>query len=313
VESGSRGGHELRPPSQADAKFDAQRREIDELVQDHARVVAEAEAAVAEARAAAPVDALREEAKRRAQALRDALSDLPLAGARPESGRSSAALGREHGHAMADSLERGDLEQAVAAAENAAQALDDAERRRDRPYDSDDRLDVSALNRARRELADARRWAEQALEKLQREAENGAQDSLRKLAGREQKLAERASELSSADAAGEAPLPDDVSDRLRDASRGMRGAAEAMRKGDAREAIEQARDAQRALESARTRSTSESEDGEEEPRSGRADVPDRDDSERTREFRRRVLDGLGRAGGGRLAPAVKRYAEELLR
>jgi len=43
------------------------------------------------------------------------------------------------------------------------------------------------------------------------------------------------------------------------------------------------------------------------------EVPDPDAENKAADFRDRVLRGLGREREGRLAPAVKRYAEELLR
>ena len=43
-----------------------------------------------------------------------------------------------------------------------------------------------------------------------------------------------------------------------------------------------------------------------------AQVPGADDQHRALEFRKRVLEGLGQERGGRLDPAVRRYAEGLL-
>jgi hypothetical protein len=43
-----------------------------------------------------------------------------------------------------------------------------------------------------------------------------------------------------------------------------------------------------------------------------APVPGADDQRRALEFRRRVLEGLGKERGGRLEPAIRRYAEGLL-
>jgi hypothetical protein len=44
-----------------------------------------------------------------------------------------------------------------------------------------------------------------------------------------------------------------------------------------------------------------------------AGVPGRDKNEKAEAFRKRVLEGLARDKGGRLGPAVKRYAEGLLK
>ena len=43
------------------------------------------------------------------------------------------------------------------------------------------------------------------------------------------------------------------------------------------------------------------------------EVPERSKAERAEEFRRRVMQGLGQSKAGRMSPAVKRYAESLLR
>jgi hypothetical protein len=53
------------------------------------------------------------------------------------------------------------------------------------------------------------------------------------------------------------------------------------------------------------------EDGDDIAQGG--DVPGPDDKARAEDFRRRVLDGLGKEKSERLSPAVRRYAEGLLR
>ena len=42
------------------------------------------------------------------------------------------------------------------------------------------------------------------------------------------------------------------------------------------------------------------------------EVPPEGKAEKAEDFRKRVLEGLGKDKGGRLSPAVKRYAEGLL-
>ncbi len=44
-----------------------------------------------------------------------------------------------------------------------------------------------------------------------------------------------------------------------------------------------------------------------------AQVPGKDPGKRAEDFRRRVMEGLSHDHGGRLGPAVRRYAEGLLR
>ena len=84
------------------------------------------------------------------------------------------------------------------------------------------------------------------------------------------------------------------------------------------------REAQRLLEQASTGRTDAEENarpGEREKGRGESseefgsagDVPDKGNLNDAEAFRRRVLEGLGKGGSSRLSPAVKRYAEGLLR
>jgi hypothetical protein len=108
----------------------------------------------------------------------------------------------------------------------------------------------------------------------------------------------------------------------------MRDAARALREGRGRDALELQRQAQRLLEQSETGKTDASEAerqqqrdpkrGDGETHRGKeiaqdGEVPEEDEADAAEDFRRRVLRGLSEDKSERLAPAVKRYAEGLLR
>jgi len=110
---------------------------------------------------------------------------------------------------------------------------------------------------------------------------------------------------------------------LREAEAKMREAQKELGRGDVQKALEQQRDAQRALDSARAekdeREGDDKGDGAKNEGDGKdnaggnAPIPKADEHRGPEEFRRRVLEGLSGGGSRRLRPAVKRYAEKLLR
>jgi hypothetical protein len=111
----------------------------------------------------------------------------------------------------------------------------------------------------------------------------------------------------------------------------MKEAAKALSEGHGEQGSELQRRAQRLLDQSRPdrsdeppssgggegdRSNDEDEDsrgehGERIATGGK--VPPPDDKAKAAEFRKRVLDGLGKDRSERLSPAVRRYAESLLR
>ena len=122
---------------------------------------------------------------------------------------------------------------------------------------------------------------------------------------------------------GEVRFPERIVQALRGAHTRMRGATRLLRARRPEKALELQRQAQEMLEQARTGRTTEPAD------TGRRGVhelsgveakgvrtngmikPNR--SQDAAEFRQRVLEGLGQPKAERLAPAVRRYAEELLK
>src|SRR5690606_1666165 len=89
VESGGSGSNAMSGgPSQADDRFDQLASELEQLVQEHADEIDKVDGALSEAEQAVQLDALAEEAKRRAEAVRRAVSELPRTGATPGSARA---------------------------------------------------------------------------------------------------------------------------------------------------------------------------------------------------------------------------------
>jgi hypothetical protein len=326
VESGGQSSDALSgKPSQADDRFNQLAGELEQLAQEHADEIERVERALSEAEQGIELDELREEAKRRADAIRRAVADLPQTGALPGSARAGAALGKEHAGAMAQSLERLALEDAVRSGRDAMSSLRDAERKAADPKTPSDWLDESALAEARKNLGRELEWAERELERLKRATEARAKGSLSTSGEREQQFAQRAGNLAGRGKSGETALPAEAVESLERAESVMREAARALDEGKGERGLELQREAQRLLERSSSGKTTDSDDsGEHRPQSrsqssgGRGvrtggEVPGADDGKRAEDFRRRVVEGLGKGSDGRLAPAVKRYAEGLLR
>jgi hypothetical protein len=324
VESGSGGGggegsDAQGEPSEADSDFQRMARDLERLAQEHAELMDRTGSALraAEDSAATSGQDVREEAERRAASLRESVVRLPQPGETPGTGRASAALAREHAGAMAHELERLDFERALESGRRAKAAAEEAARGGD--LDPTTRSDVQ---RALSALEEQLRWTRERADMQERLTEQAAREKLGELSGFERELAERAGRLST-ESSGQAALPQDVRDRLERAGRLMKDAAVELEAGRGKGAGELQLEAQRLLEDSETGEMQDDPSGDgstghDDKEGGRApshggDVPDPEDRNRAEDFRRRVLEGLGKKGGGRLDPAIKRYAEGLLR
>lgn len=329
--SARRGGVESGAPafdpqpgdaSQASERFDQLAAELEELVREHGDEIGSVERALAEAEQSVSLDDLKEEAKRRADALREAIGQLPQTGDVPGSARAAASLGREHASSMAQSLERLALSDAVQSGRDATSALADARRKAKAPSSPSDWLDEDDVGDAADTIKRELTWAQEQLDRLKRQAEARAQGSLQKSGERERRHATRAGNLASRGKSGETALPKDALDALERAEGLMREAARALEQGRGDKGLELQREAQRLLERSDNGQTSDSDGEQDTPRQGEkdgkkdiktgGDVPDTDDGKRALEFRQRVLRGLSKSKDGRLSPAVRRYAEGLL-
>jgi len=227
---------------------------------------------------------------------------------------------------MAQSLERLSLGDAVQSGRDALGALDSAEKKANRGSLRGDWLDDADLATAKKEVRKQLTWAEEKLAQLKRRAEERGSEAMRGSGEREHKLSRRAGNLASRGKHGETALPEDAVESLDKAEGIMREAARALSEGKGERGLELQREAQRLLERSSTGQTGDDEDqppnernrstprgeGGREIRTG-GDIPEPGDGKNAEEFRQRVLEGLGKTKDGRFGPAVKRYAEGLLR
>ncbi len=325
---GGRGtpGEEGEGADDAEQAFDMAAQELEHLAQDHAEELGKVEQALSGALSEEEMKQLNEEAKKHARAVRDATKDLPGVGAGSDSWTNKGAAAREHGEAMARSLEQGNPSDAVTAGHSALDALDEARRtaRRERwsafgPLDDLDARDADRrLNDARQKLEPEVKWAEDKLAEMRRRAAERKSGELASDGEEEGRLADRARDLHDRGRDQQA-LPDPALQALEGAERAAQEAAGLLRRGDADRALEQQREAQHELEIARDALGSDSpeadrsEGGEREPQNGHADIPKADAYKGPEQFRRRVIHGLGQAASIRQKDAVRRYADGLLR
>lgn len=303
--------------SNADQQFDELAWQIAELAREHAGAMGATERAVSEAQPELDAAALQPEAERRAAALRDAVSAFPMPGHSPESAEASAALAAEHTRAMAHNLEGLRLDEAVESGRRALDALREADAR------SRAEAFGPELAEARAVIEEQLHWAEQTRDAARDAARDGARQALAAPAALEEKLAAAADELADRGETESTPLPREMTDRLRQADQLMRQAARALREGEGEQGLTFQREAQRLLEHADQGTTQDPAESESEsqqhdgplgkqPEFG-GEVPEAEALNAAEQFRRRVLENLGDGAAGRFAPAVKRYAEGLLR
>jgi hypothetical protein len=313
-------------PSQAHERFNELAEELKQLAQEHLAEIGVVQRVLSDAQRAIDLTALRQQVQEHAEAILRAVSKLPLPGAEPGSARASTALAREHARSMAQSLRRINLSDAVQSGRDALSALGDAKRKAKDQRRPSDWIDRALLQAARRQLSQELAWAEQALEWIRVGTEARAKGALERASEREQGYSGRAYNLSSRGRNNETALPDDVIDDLERAGSVMGEAAGELADGKGERGLRLLREAQRLLERSHTGPTTDdtpSRPGKHKRGGGggrpgagmRTDgeVPTADRGEGVEDFQQRVLEGLGRGDGGRLAPAVKRYAEGLLR
>lgn len=308
---------------EVDKAFDESVQELDRLTADHAQQIGQVEQALSSGTSAEDVKALRDEAKKHAAAVREAVKPLPSVGAGSDSWTSKGAAAKEHGEQMARSLEQGDIADAVTSGRSALAALDEARRvaARERFRRFMETGPEDTLKEARPKIERELKWAEQQLEELRRKAAKRAGPEIRAHGESEGKMAERSRDLVQKGRRGET-LPPAASDALEGAERAMRDASRQLQDGNVDKGLAHQRDAQQKLEEARRSLAGEPDDAQsgddrggdgKDPDKQHADIPKADAHKGPEEFRKRVLKGLGQPSSGRLKDSVKRYAEGLLR
>jgi hypothetical protein len=311
--------------SDVERAFNEAARELDELIGDHARQKGETEQSMS---GVSPEDlaAFAEEAKKHAEAVRQATENMPTVGGGSDSWTSKGAAAREHAEQMARSLEQPNPADALSSGKSALQALEEAKRlvRGDRfsrfgfsgDLDPEKRLDDAA-----KKLEPEIKWTEDRLEQMRKHSAERASGDLQRSGDAEQKLAERMEQLAQ-EGKEKGALPSPAIESLESAERAARDAARALRETQGDKALERQGEAQRMLEMAREAMGDDSQGqgpdgghgGDDGPLDmSHTDIPKADAHKGPEEFRRRVIQGLGQPSSGRLKDAVRRYAEGLLR
>ncbi len=321
---GGRGtpGEEGEEGSDAEQAFNEAARDLEQLAQDHAEGVGKTEQALSSGASEDDVKALSEEAKKHAQAVREATRGLPSVGGGSDSWTSKGAASREHGEQMARSLEQGNPADAVSSGRSALQALDEAKRTAAREHwlalrDPNGESPEKRIDDAKKKLEPEVRWAEQQLEQLRKKAADRAVGELSQRGDDEEKMANRAKGVGEK-GRDQGALPEAALEDLDGAEKSAREAARALKQGDADRALKLQREAQGQLERAKEALGKSEEgehggDGDRDPALDHADIPKADAHKGPEEFRKRVVKGLGQPASGRQKDAVRRYAEGLLR
>lgn len=319
VESGSPQGGEgsgqgaAGPASDAPEQFQELAEQVDSLAQEHAEELSALEKLIEEAARAAQADfEPDEELRNSTEALREALERLPQSGMAPDGPRAEAASARSQGEAMADAVDTGNLDEAVERGLDASEAL---KRAQTLAEENPGWVMPRDLKAAQEALERVLKQTQQAAAEMKRSSDQGAKSGLDERAQRQREFSDRAKSLAEKSREPGAPLPTESTDSLERASRLLEQAAQALEQGRPQNSAELAQEAQRQLERALPE-PSESEEAESSEEEGegaemarQGGIPD-EERDRARDFRERVEKGLGR-GSGRLAPAVRRYAEEL--
>jgi DNA-binding NarL/FixJ family response regulator len=316
-------------PDDVEQAFDEAKGDLDRLSQDHAGAVGKTEQLLAGAQSEEEQNGLRDEARRHAQAIRDAARPLPAVGGGSDSWTSKGAAARELAEQAARSLEEARPDEAAQAGRSAVTALEDAKRmlegRRGRGWldDPDSPGDPRKLEESAKAIEAEARWAEEQVKRLRAAAAQRSRGQLERGGQEEDEMANRARELAQR-SRERGSLPQDAIEAIDDAERAAREAAGALKEGDAERGLDRQHQAQRDLEAARARLQDDSEKDEGEPRASSSDDDGRRgpsaapvdiprDHKGPEDFRRRVVRGLGQASSGSLKDAVQRYAEGLLR
>ena len=296
--------------------------DLERLAQDHAGEIGKMEQALAGATSEEELKQLREESKRHAEAIREAVKELPTVGMGSDSWTSKGAASRELAEQMAHSLEQGHPDEAVQSGRSSLGSLDEAKKilQKSAWLEDPSGEEGKRVEETRRKLDAEEKWAEEALRVMRQKAAERARKQLEEGGDEEGKLADRARELGQR-SGDKGSLPQQAVESIEDAERAARQAAQALKEGQADKGLEHQREAQRALEQARQQlegdedsSQPQGDDGQKGPRSkAPVAIPNAGEHKGPEEFRRRVVRGLGQPASGGLKDAVHRYAEGLLR
>jgi hypothetical protein len=296
--------------------------DLERLAQDHAGEIGKMEQALAGSTSDEEMKRLREEAKRHAEAIREAVRELPTVGRGSGSWTSKGAAARELAEQMARSLEQARPDEAAQSGRSSLGSLDEARKmlQKDSWLEDPGGEQQKSVEDARRKLEAEEKWVEEAVRLMRQRAAERARKQLEEGGDEEGKLADRARDLGQR-GRDKGSLPDKAVESIEDAERAAREAAQALKQGDAEKGLERQREAQRDLEQARQQLGGEEDEGGGRQNEGDAKttpggnvgIPGAKEHKGPEEFRRRVVHGLGQPSSGSLRDAVHRYAEGLLR
>jgi hypothetical protein len=313
-EDGEDSGDEVDQAQQAAAQ------DLERLTQDHAGEIGKMEQALAGATNDQELQQMREEGKRHAEAVREAVRQLPPIGMGSDSWTSKGSAAKELAEQMARSFEQGRPDEASQSGRSSLGSLDEAKKMLQKGawLEDPDGEELKKVDDARRKLEAEQKWAEQQLAQSRRNAAERARKQLQEGGDEEGKLAERARELGQR-SRDRGSLPDQAVESVEEAEHAARQAAEALKQGDADKGLDRQREAQRDLEKARQQLEGDDQDTGDSSADGEGKQASRDPvkippgHKGPDEFRRRVVRGLGQPASGALKDAVHRYAEGLLR
>ncbi|MBM4357271.1 MAG: DUF4175 domain-containing protein, partial [Deltaproteobacteria bacterium] len=311
-------GNDEGPASEAAADAAGLEQALEELRREHASEMAGVEKALDDASSEDDRQSLKDELRKLAEQVRDATKQLPEQGAEPSSARSEAAQARSQAEGMASALERGELGEASEQGRRALEALDRAGKRSTEAPRGSSEQEMGALaQRSSARLRGLVKDADQQLAEQRKRSSEAARSVLEKAAQREKALADRARQIRERSEASEAPLPQQMLEKLDEAAKRMDEAAGELKARRGGKGLEAQRQAQRLLEMAQPEKEQDGERGNEAkdgPTMAQdADVPGQHKDESAERFRRRVTEGLGKRTPGSYRDAVRRYTEGLLR
>jgi Domain of unknown function (DUF4175) len=296
--------------------------DLERLAQDHASEVSKMEQALAGATSEEEMKEMRDEARRHAEAVRQAVRELPTVGLGSDSWTSKGASARELAEQMAHSLEEGRPDEAVQSGRSSLGSLDEAKKilQKGAWLEDPGGEEQARMEEVHRKLDAEEKWAEEALKQMRKRAAERARTQLEEGGEEEGKLADRARDLGQR-AGDKGSLPEQAVESIEEAEHAARQAGQALKEGEADKGLEHQREAQRALEQAREQLEGDEDQGapsqDEGDKGGRSKapvaIPNAGEHKGPEEFRRRVVRGLGQPASGALKDAVHRYAEGLLR
>jgi hypothetical protein len=326
VESGRRGNGRStgQKASETDAHLERVATELQQLAREHASSIEAVERLVDDSERGLGTDDMRAAAKQHADEIRRAIDVLPPLGGEPGSVRAALGLGKELARGAAESLEQLKLMAAYEGLRKADAALAEATLQRSASGVADTELEPRVIDGIRKRLAEHREWLKSKLDEMRENGLAKVRDLVRQASARERDMAERAARLAQREAQQDAVLPEDVRNDLEQSSRLMRQAAESLESGRGRTALERQREAQNLLErnvlgsdqepaDAADKVAKRESDASRRTSSGDARIVSTGDTESREAFRRRVQQGLSRDVTPELSPAVRRYAEGLLK